>query len=72
MPTPIRAPLTGRVWKIARAVGDPVAAGEPVIILESMKMEINVDTLFDGTVTEVRKAEGDTVQADEILAIVED
>jgi acetyl-CoA carboxylase biotin carboxyl carrier protein len=68
----IRSPLAGTVWKILVQPGDAVAGGDTLIILESMKMEINVDTLFDGTVTEIRKAEGDTVQADEILAIVED
>ena len=68
MPTPIRAPLTGRVWKIARAVGDPVSAGEPVIILESMKMEVPVEAPAGGTLASITCAEGDAVEEGAVLA----
>ena len=68
MPTAIRAPLTGRVWKIERAVGDPVAAGDPVIILESMKMEVPVEAPVAGTVASIACAEGDPVDEGAILA----
>ena len=66
--TAIRAPLTGRVWKIARAVGDPVAAGEPVIILESMKMEVPVEAPRAGTLATLDCAEGDAVDEGAVLA----
>ena len=66
--TPIKAPLTGRVWKIARAVGDAVSAGEAVIILESMKMEVPVEAPVGGTVSAIRCAEGDAVEEGAILA----
>jgi biotin carboxyl carrier protein len=68
VPTAIRAPLTGRVWKIARAVGDAVAAGEPVIILESMKMEVPVEAPAGGTLASITCAEGDPVEEGAILA----
>jgi biotin carboxyl carrier protein len=68
VPTPIRAPLTGRVWKITRAVGDPVEAGEPVIILESMKMEVPVEAPAGGTLASISCAEGDAVEEGAILA----
>jgi len=68
VPTPIRAPLTGRVWKIERAVGDTVAAGDPVIILESMKMEVPAEAPVGGTVATITCAEGEAVEEGAILA----
>jgi biotin carboxyl carrier protein len=67
----IVAPLTGNIWRILVAEGDVVEAGDTLIILESMKMEINVDTVFDGTVVKILKQEGDLVQGDEPLIILE-
>jgi biotin carboxyl carrier protein len=67
----IVAPLTGNIWRILVAEGDAVEAGDTLIILESMKMEINVDTVFDGTVVKILKQEGDLVQGDEPLIILE-
>jgi biotin carboxyl carrier protein len=67
----IVAPLTGNIWRILVAEGDAVEAGDTLIILESMKMEINVDTVFDGTVVKILKQEGDMVQGDEPLIILE-
>ena len=67
----IVAPLTGNVWRILVNEGDTVEAGDTLVILESMKMEINVDTVFDGTVIKVLKQEGDLVQGDEPLLILE-
>jgi biotin carboxyl carrier protein len=43
MPTEVQAQITGNVWKIVKAVGDAVAEGDELIILESMKMEIPVE-----------------------------
>ena len=57
----IEAHITGNVWKIQVAVGDSVADGDEVIILESMKMEIPVEAPAAGTVAEIRVAEGDRV-----------
>ncbi len=68
MPTPIRAPITGRVWKIERRAGDTVAAGEPVIILESMKMEVPVESPAAGVITGVSVAEGDAVEEGAVVA----
>jgi len=68
MPTPIRAPITGRVWKIERGAGDAVAAGEPVIILESMKMEVPVESPAAGVITAVSVAEGDAVEEGAVVA----
>lgn len=67
----IVAPLTGNVWRILVSEGDVVNAGDTLVILESMKMEINVDTVFDGTVTKILKQEGEMVQGDEPLIILD-
>jgi len=67
----IVAPLTGNVWRILVSEGDMVSAGDTLVILESMKMEINVDTVFDGTVIKILKQEGEMVQGDEPLIILE-
>ena len=68
----ITAPLTGNIWKILVSEGQTVEPGDTLIIMESMKMEINVDALFPGTVTKIMVKEGDTVQAEQVLALVED
>ena len=67
----ILAPLTGTVFKILVVEGATVTAGEPVATLESMKMEISVESVLDGTVRMILKHEGDQVQADEPLMTIE-
>lgn len=57
----ILSEMTGSVWKILVAPGQPVAEGDTVIIIESMKMEIPVIAMDSGTVAEILVAEGDMV-----------
>jgi acetyl-CoA carboxylase biotin carboxyl carrier protein len=59
--TAVRTEVAGSVWKIEVAVGQSVAAGEALVIVESMKMEIPVEAPAAGTVAEIRVAEGDRV-----------
>ncbi|MFN8475316.1 MAG: acetyl-CoA carboxylase biotin carboxyl carrier protein subunit [Anaerolineae bacterium] len=68
----IRSPLAGTVFRIFVSPGDAVSAGDTLVILESMKMEVNVDAIFDGTVAEIVRQEGDVVQADDILVLLDD
>jgi len=70
MPEEIKAHITGVVFQIAAKPGDSVAAGDPVIVLESMKMEIPVEAPRAGSVTEIRVQEGQTVQEGDTLAIL--
>jgi acetyl-CoA carboxylase biotin carboxyl carrier protein len=70
MPTDITAHITGTVWKIEKQVGDSVAEGEAVVILESMKMEMPVESPVAGKVLEVRCAEGQAVEEGAVLAVV--
>ncbi|MGH3804846.1 MAG: biotin/lipoyl-binding carrier protein, partial [Pseudonocardiaceae bacterium] len=49
----IRAEMVASVWKIVVAEGDAVSGGDPLVILESMKMEIPVLSEVDGTVAKL-------------------
>ncbi len=67
----VKTEITGNVWKIVKAVGDAIDEDEPVMILESMKMEIPVSAPEAGKVTEILVAEGDTVTEGAVVAKVE-
>jgi acetyl-CoA carboxylase biotin carboxyl carrier protein len=71
MPEDVKAHITGVVFQITSKVGDAVAAGDPVIVLESMKMEIPVEAPRAGKVKEIRVAEGQTVQEGETVAVLD-
>jgi biotin carboxyl carrier protein len=66
----IVAEMVANVWKVVATEGEPLAAGDTVVILESMKMEIPVLAEAPGTLRELRVREGDVVQEGDILAIV--
>jgi acetyl-CoA carboxylase biotin carboxyl carrier protein len=68
----IEAHITGTVWKIEVAVGDPVAAGDAVVILESMKMEMPVEAEDPGTVREIRCGEGQSVSEGDVLVVLDE
>jgi biotin carboxyl carrier protein len=69
--TEVKSEITGAVWKILVKPGDKIAAEEPLIILESMKMEIPVLALDGGKVTEVLVKEGDAISEGQTVAIME-
>jgi acetyl-CoA carboxylase biotin carboxyl carrier protein len=62
MATSINAHITGTVWKIEVKVGEAVREGQTVVILESMKMEMPVESAADGKVTAILVAEGQSVE----------
>lgn len=64
------AEMVANVWKLVAEPGQRLEAGDTVLILESMKMEIPVLVELGGTLTEVRVREGDVVQEGDILAVV--
>jgi biotin carboxyl carrier protein len=70
MSTPVEAQITGNVFKIERAIGDAVELGDVLIILESMKMEIPVESPCGGTVAEIRVEEGQNVEEGTVLAVI--
>ena len=59
----VTAGAAGKVFKVEASVGQAVKAGDPVIILEAMKMEIPVVAPQDGTVASIDVAVGDAVEA---------
>ncbi len=67
----ITSEVIGTVWKIEKAVGDPVLDGELIMILESMKMEIPVESTAAGTLASLEVAEGDSVEEDQVLCRIE-
>jgi len=67
----VTAPLPGRVISIKVKVGDKVSAGDEVVILEAMKMENSISTDYAGTVVEVLVAEGDNVQSDAAMIMIQ-
>lgn len=66
----VRAELTANVWKVLVGVGDQVADGDTLVILESMKMEIPVLAEEEGVVAALAVAEGDVVQENDLIAEV--
>jgi acetyl-CoA carboxylase biotin carboxyl carrier protein len=67
----VEAHITGTVWKIEVAVGDPVDEGDTVVILESMKMEMPVEAEDPGKVAEIRVEEGQSVSEGDVLVVLE-
>jgi len=69
--TEIVSPITGSVWKILAGVEAPIAEGETILILESMKMEIRVKCPHSGKLVEIRVNEGDSILEDDVVAIIQ-
>jgi len=67
----VKAHITGVVFQITSKVGDALAAGDPVIVLESMKMEIPVEAPRAGKVKEIKVAEGQTGQEGDTVAVLD-
>ena len=64
----VRAEMVANVWKVVVAQGDTVAAGDTLVVLESMKMEIPVLAEVAGAVSTLAVAEGDVVQEGDLIA----
>jgi biotin carboxyl carrier protein len=69
--TEVKAELVGSVWKITSQPGDQVAEEAVLLILESMKMEIEVTAPRAGTVKEIRVKEKDVVKEGQVLVVLE-
>ena len=66
----VQAEIAANVWQVPAEEGQMIAEGETIAILESMKMEIPVESPLDGTVAEVGVREGDVVNEGTKIAIV--
>ncbi len=71
-PGSLLSPMPGKVVQITRSEGDTVAAGDIVVVIEAMKMEHAVRSPSDGIVASIPVAVDQQVDADQVLAVVED
>ena len=69
-PQTVAAEVPGKVVKVSVAVGDPVLAGQGVVVLEAMKMENEILSPIAGTLQEIAVSEGQTVEAGAVLFTV--
>ena len=67
----VEAHITGTVWKVECEVGQAVAEGDTLVILESMKMEMPVEAEDPGVVTEIVCKEGQSVSEGDTLVVLE-
>ncbi|WP_085992095.1 acetyl-CoA carboxylase biotin carboxyl carrier protein subunit [Oceanobacillus senegalensis] len=67
----IKAAMAGSIWKVVAREGDQVEEGQEIVILESMKMEIPVTTEKSGTIVLMKVSEGDFVNEEDVIAIIE-
>jgi acetyl-CoA carboxylase biotin carboxyl carrier protein len=66
----VKSEIAGSVWKIEVAVGDSVGEEDPLIILESMKMEIPLLAPRAGVVKEILVAEGDPIDEGDVAVVL--
>ncbi|HEV7861756.1 MAG TPA: biotin carboxylase N-terminal domain-containing protein [Acidimicrobiia bacterium] len=64
------APMPGTVVKVLAAPGDTVAKGDPVVVIEAMKMEHTIGASGDGTVAEILVEVGRQVDIDQVIAVI--
>jgi acetyl-CoA carboxylase biotin carboxyl carrier protein len=67
----IRAEMVANVWKVVATEGQQIEAGDTVVILESMKMEIPVLAEDPGTLAKINVAEGDVIQEGDLIAVID-
>lgn len=67
----IRTAMPGKVVRVLAEVGTEIKKGDGVLVVEAMKMQNEMKSPKDGIVKEIRTAEGTTVNAGEILAVIE-
>lgn len=70
MATEVRAHITGTVWKIEVKAGDAILEGQTCVILESMKMEMPVESPAAGTVQTISCDEGQAVSEGDVLVVL--
>jgi acetyl-CoA carboxylase biotin carboxyl carrier protein len=69
--TEVASELVANVLAVEVEVGQHVAEGDSLVLLESMKMEIPVLAPHDGTVAQIRTAPGDVVQDGDVMVVVQ-
>lgn len=69
-PAEVKSPMPGKVVRALVAVGSTVTAGQPVVVVEAMKMENELKAPRDGTVSELRAKDGQAILAGETLLVL--
>lgn len=64
---PVNSPMAGKIFKVLAQPGQAVKRGEPVVILEAMKMENEIVSPEDGVISEILVNEGQTVESNDVL-----
>ena len=67
----VASEVTGKVWKFEARIGDEVDQGDVLMILESMKMEIPVESPVAGTVKEFLVDKDESVDEDQVIVVIE-
>jgi biotin carboxyl carrier protein len=68
--TEIKSEVTGTVWSVVAAPGDRLDEDDPIIMVESMKMEIPVCAPRAGTIAQIKVSEGDSVETGQVIAVL--
>ena len=66
----IESIMSGNIWKIEVKIGDIVKDGEVLVILESMKMEVDIEASISGTVSQILFKEGDNIESGNVLVVI--
>jgi acetyl-CoA carboxylase biotin carboxyl carrier protein len=67
----VLAEMVANVWKVVVSEGDRIEEGATICILESMKMEIPVESPAGGTISELKVTEGGVVQEGDVIAVID-
>jgi len=71
-PCEVHSYIPGTIIKINVKVGDKIKEGEPILVLEAMKMLNQIAMPFDGTIKQICVSEGDKVPKNELMIVVEE
>ena len=67
----VESEVTGNVWKVVMEEGASVSAGDVIMILESMKMEIPIEAPAAGKLVEICVAPEEQVEEDQVVAVID-
>ena len=71
MATEVNAPMVGKILNVVANVGERIEEDQTIVVMEAMKMEIEVVAPEAGVLSEIRVAAGDAVDPDTVVAVIE-
>lgn len=69
--TSVNTPMVGKILNLVATVGDPVSEDDTLVVMEAMKMEIEIVAPTSGRVADIKVAPGDSVDPDTVVAVIE-